>query len=55
MIKLELNIEQVNVILASLTKQPFEAVAPVIEVIQKQAKPQVDAINEQAKADADAS
>ena len=50
MIKLELTIEQVNVILASLGKQPYEAVAGVITEIQKQGGPQAAAIEaEEAK------
>lgn len=42
-IKLEFNVDQVNIILASLGKQPFEAVAPLINEIQKQATPQLQA------------
>jgi len=52
MIKLELTIDQVNTILASLGKQPFEAVAGVITEIQKQGGPQAAALEaEAAKAD----
>ena len=53
MIKLELTVEQINVILASLGKQPFEAVAGVINEIQKQNSPQTAALEAAAKAEAD--
>lgn len=49
MIKLDLTIDEVNVVLASLGKQPFEAVAGVIQKVQEQAGPQVNAIVEQQK------
>ena len=49
MIKLDLTIDEVNVVLASLGKQPFEAVAGVIQKIQQQAGPQVQEISEQQK------
>jgi len=49
MIKLDLTIDEVNVVLASLGKQPFEAVAGVIQKIQQQAGPQVQEITEQQK------
>lgn len=48
MIKLELTLEQVNTILASLGKQPFEAVAGVINEIQKQGGPQAAAMEAEA-------
>ena len=51
MIKLELTVEQINIILASLGKQPFEAVASVITEIQKQGGPQAAALEEAAKAE----
>jgi hypothetical protein len=51
MIKLDLTIDEVNVVLASLAKQPFEAVAGVIQKIQQQAGPQVQEITEQQKAE----
>lgn len=54
MIKLELTIDQVNTILASLGKQPFEAVASTINEIQKQGGPQAAALEAAAKADAEA-
>jgi LPS sulfotransferase NodH len=51
MIKLDLTIDEVNVVLASLAKQPFEAVATVIQKIQQQAGPQVQEIMEKQKAE----
>jgi hypothetical protein len=44
MIKLELTVEQINLILAALSKQPFEIVASVITEIKKQGDSQVDAL-----------
>ena len=41
-IKLELELTEVNVVLAALAKQPFEAVASVINKIQQQGAPQVE-------------
>lgn len=51
MIKLELTVNEVNVILGSLGKQPFEAVASVIAKIQEQGAPQAAAL---AQAEAEA-
>lgn len=48
MIKLELTVEQINLILASLGKQPYEAVAGVISEIQKQGGPQAAALEAEA-------
>ena len=53
MIKLELTVEQINIILASLGKQPFEAVAGVINTIQQQGGPQAAALAEAEKAAAE--
>lgn len=53
MIKLELTVNEVNVILGSLGKQPFEAVASVIAKIQEQGAPQAAALA-QAEAEAEA-
>lgn len=39
-IKLELTIEQLNLIMGCLGKQPFEVVFQVVEEIQKQARAQ---------------
>jgi hypothetical protein len=41
MIKLDLSINEVNAILLSLAKLPFETVAPLIEKIREQSLPQV--------------
>jgi len=49
MIKLELTIDEVNGILASLGKMPFEAVAGLVDKIKQQGIPQVQAL-EAAKA-----
>ena len=38
-----LTLDQTNVILAALGKQPFETVAPVIDTIRQQAQPQLNA------------
>ena len=44
MLNFELTIEETNTILASLGKQPFDAVAAIITKIQQQAAPQVPAV-----------
>lgn len=41
MIKLELALEEVQVILIGLSKLPYEAVAQLIDKIKEQAQPQV--------------
>lgn len=51
MIKLELTLEQVNIILASLGKQQYEVVAGVIAEIQKQGTPQAAALEAEAASD----
>lgn len=38
-----LTLDQTNTILAALGKQPFEAVAPIIDTIRQQAQPQLNA------------
>ena len=43
MIKLELTVEQVNTILASLGRMPYEAVAALITEVQRQGNSQIDA------------
>lgn len=40
---LKFNLEQVNIILACLGKQPYETVAPLIDSIRGQAQPQLQA------------
>ena len=52
MIKLELSLEEVNVILGSLGKMPYEVVASVITKVQEQGAPQAHALAEAAKAEA---
>ena len=52
MIKLELTLEEVNVILGSLGKMPYEVVASVITKVQDQGAPQAQALAEAAKAEA---
>lgn len=47
-IKLELNINEVNTLLASLAKQPYEVSADLINKIRVQATPQVQQV-QQAK------
>lgn len=51
MIKLDLTINEVNAILLSLAKLPYETVAPLIEKIREQSLPQVpeDERNDVAK------
>ena len=52
MIKLELEINEVNTILAVLGKHPFEEVASLVVKIKQQGDPQAEAIvAAQAKAD----
>lgn len=41
MIKLDLTVNEINAILLSLAKLPFETVAPLIDKIRAQAIPQV--------------
>jgi uncharacterized protein YeeX (DUF496 family) len=50
MIKLELTIEEVNTILRSLGKHPFEEIVALIGKIKQQGEPQVDEIIRQADA-----
>lgn len=49
----ELTIQETNVVMASLAKQPYEVVAPVIAKIQGQAQPQVQAAHAAGKIDAE--
>lgn len=46
MIKLELSVEQINVILRCLSKHPFEEVVNLITDLKNQAEPQVASQNE---------
>jgi len=49
-IKLELNIDEVNAILASLGKHPFDAIFQLVNKIQQQGSEQVQAAEAAAKA-----
>lgn len=40
-LKFEITLDEANIILASLGKQPFEAVAGLVQKMQEQAGPQV--------------
>ena len=42
-IELKLSMEQLNVVLFALSKQPYDAVAAIIGEVQQQAHPQVQA------------
>ena len=42
-----LTLDQTNVILAALGKQPFETVAPIVDAIRQQAQPQLQAAEQQ--------
>jgi hypothetical protein len=56
MIKLELEINEVNTVLACLGKQPFDEVAALIVKIKQQGDPQADTIaNAEATTDSTAS
>ena len=50
MIKLDLTIEEVNTILRSLGKHPFDEIANLIVKIKQQGEPQVEGIVKQAEA-----
>jgi hypothetical protein len=50
MIKLELTVEEVNVILRTLGKHPFEEVVALIQKIKTQGDPQVAELIKQAEA-----
>jgi hypothetical protein len=51
MIKLDLEINEVNAILLALAKLPFETVAPLIEKIRAQGIPQIPAEDPNAQRD----
>ena len=50
MIKLELSVDEVNVILRSLGKHPFEEVVMLIQKIKQQGEPQVAELQKQTEA-----
>ena len=47
MIKLELSVDETQIVLVALSKLPYEAVAGVIEKVKSQAQPQVQPVEEQ--------
>ena len=51
MINLEMSIEEVNTILRSLGKHPFDEIAALIVKIKQQGEPQVAEIAKQLEAD----
>ena len=53
-IKLELSIAQTNLILGALGKQPYEVDAGVVDAIQAQGGPQVEAVAAEEAAAAEA-
>ena len=50
MIKLELSIDEVNIILRSLGKHPFDEIAALIMKVKQQGEPQVAEIAKQVEA-----
>jgi hypothetical protein len=52
MLKFELTLNEANLILGSLGKQPFDTVASLITKIQQQAQPQLPALEAAASAEA---
>lgn len=55
MLKFELTLDEANTVLASLGKQPFEAVAAIINKLQQQAQPQLPALQAALEAEKTAS
>lgn len=53
MLKFELTLDEANAILGALGKQPFEAVASIVNKIQQQAQPQLAALAAIQKAEAE--
>ena len=49
MIKLELSVEETQIVLVGLSKFPYEAVAVLIEKIKSQATPQVQPTEQSAE------
>lgn len=50
MLNFELTLDEANTVLASLGKQPFEAVASIINKLQQQAQPQLPALQAELEA-----
>jgi hypothetical protein len=51
MLKFELTLNEANLVLGSLGKQPFDTVATLITKIQQQAQPQLPALEAAAAAE----
>lgn len=49
MIKLELSVEETQIVLVSLSKLPYEAVAGIIDKIKSQATPQIQPAEQPAE------
>lgn len=49
MIKLELSVEETQIVLVSLSKLPYEAVAGIIDKIKSQASPQIQPAEQPAE------
>ena len=54
MIKLDLTLEEVNYVLKSIGRNPYDECAPLVSKIHAQALPQVEAIKAQAPDEAQA-
>lgn len=54
MLTFELTLDEANIVLGSLGKQPFDMVAGLITKIQEQAQPQLPALEAKMKAEAEA-
>jgi hypothetical protein len=52
MIKLELTLDEINYVLKSVGKNPYEECAPLVSKIHAQAVPQVEALKAQAPEEA---
>jgi hypothetical protein len=50
-LKFEVSVEEGNLLIAALAKQPFEAVAGLIQKLQQQAMPQMQPQEEAPKAE----
>lgn len=46
MLKLELSVEETQIVLVSLSKLPYEAVAGLIDKIKSQAAPQIQPVEQ---------
>lgn len=52
-ISVKLSMEQLNVVLFALSKQPYDAVAALIGELQQQAQPQIQAVQASIPRDAE--